>query len=283
MMDEKPKSVIVYSSPAGTTRHVAEVIKSMLNDAGCLSEIFDLGEKEDCLRFKSAQKSFASGDCLWIGSPVYTYHALPGVMDFISGLPRDRGVFAVPFVTWGAVSSGLALPEMGRQLEDKGYRIAGAAKIAAVHSLLWQVENPLGNNRPDSTDDALICDLVKKIYAKINLNEFKAYPLEKLNYQPGPVQKAMQEMSLEKARTMFPKIEADQELCTKCGMCEDVCPVKAMTCSPYPEVGDNCIFCFNCVRLCEEQAFKIDLSPFGERLRSMAKENNEQPLSEIFV
>ena len=282
-MDEKPKSVIVYSSPAGTTRHVAEVIKSMLNDAGCLSEIFDLGEKEDCLGFESAQKSFASGDCLWIGSPVYTYHALPGVMDFISKLPSDRGGVAVPFVTWGEVSSGLALYEMGQQLENKGYRIAGAAKIAALHSLLWQVGNPLGHGRPDRIDDVLIRDLVKKVQGKINSGKFDACSVEDLNYQPGPAQKIMQEMCLEKAKPMFPKIEADNDLCSKCGECEKVCPVHAITCSPYPQIGDKCIFCFNCVRLCEEQAFKIDLSPFGERLRSMAAENNEHPLSKIFV
>ena len=93
----------------------------------------------------------------------------------------------------------------------------------------------------------------------------------------------MQEMCLEKAGPMFPEIKADKDFCTKCGMCEKVCPVKAMKCSPYPEAGGNCIFCFNCVQLCEEDAFKIDLSPFGEKLRIMAKENNEQPLSKIFV
>lgn len=282
-MDKKQRSIIVYSSPAGRTRHVAVVIKTVLDDMGCLSEIFDLGGKEDCQRLESSQKSFVIGDCLWIGSPVYTYHALPAVTEFIAKLSLNRGGFAVPFVTWGAVSSGLALYEMGRQLEDKGYHIAGAAKIAAQHSMLWQVKNPLGYGRPDSRDDGLIADLVKKVYAKINSNEVEGYPLEKLNYQPGPAQKAMQEMNLEKARPMFPKIEADKDLCSKCGACEKVCPVHAISCSPYPRIDDKCIFCFNCVRLCEENAFKIDLSPLGDRLRNMAKENNEYPLSKTFV
>ena len=282
-MDKKQRSIIVYSSPAGTTRHVAEVVKSSLDNMGCLTEIFDLGKPEDCQRLKSAQNSFSTGDCLWVGSPVYAYHALPDATDFIYGLPELKGAFAVPFVTWGAVSSGLALSEMGQQLEDKGYQLAGAAKIAALHSMMWQIENPLGKDRPDRKDDVLIGDLVKKVYAKINSNEFVPYPVENLNYQPEPVQKAMQEMNLEKARTIFPKIEADKALCSQCGVCEKVCPVHAISCSPYPQIGDKCIFCFNCVRFCEEDAFKIDLSPFGEKLRSMAKENNEQPLSKIFV
>ena len=283
MVNKPKKGFVVYFSPAGTTRHVAEVIKSMLEDTGCTSEIFDLAEKEDCQRLEIAQESFSAGDSLWVGSPVYTYHALPPVMEFIAGLPRDRGVFVVPFVTWGAVSSGLALPEMGRQLVDKGYRIAGAAKIAALHSLLWQVENPLGHGRPDSIDDVLIRDLVKKVQAKIDSDKFKACSVEDLNYQPDPAQKIMQETSLEKAKSMFPKIEADTDFCTQCGACVKACPVQAISCSPYPQIGDKCICCFNCVRLCEENAFKIDLSPFGDRLRGMAAENNEQPLSKIFV
>ena len=172
---------------------------------------------------------------------------------------------------------------MGQQLEEKGYHLAGAAKIAAVHSMQWQVDNPLGHGRPDSMDDILIRDLVKKTYAKINSGNFVSYPVQNLNYQPVPAQKAMQEMNLEKARTIFPKIEADKALCSQCGVCEKVCPVHAIRCSPYSNIGDKCIFCFNCVRLCEENAFKIDLSPFAERLRSMAKENNEQPLSKTFV
>ena len=93
----------------------------------------------------------------------------------------------------------------------------------------------------------------------------------------------MQNMNLEKARTIFPKIKADKALCSQCGVCEKACPVHAIRCSPYPNIGDKCIFCFNCDRLCEENAFKIDLLPFGDRLRGMAKENNEQPLSKIFV
>jgi ferredoxin/flavodoxin len=282
-MDIKRKAVIVYSSPACTTRHVAEIIMSALGDLECDTMMVDLGKPEDCKSLESVQNSFAAGDCLWIGSPVYAYHALPGVMDFISGLPLDKRAFAVPFVTWGAVSSGLALSEMASQLNDKGYSVAGAAKIAAVHSMMWQIENPLGKDRPDSMDDVLIRDLVKKVYAKITIDEFVPYPIEDLNYQPGPAQKAMQEMSLEKARSMFPKIEADKDLCSQCGECEKVCPVQAISCSPYPQIGDKCIFCFNCVRLCAENAFKIDLSPFGDRLRSMAAENNEQPLSKIFV
>ncbi len=128
-MENKPKKgFVVYFSPAGTTRHVAEVIKSMLDDTGCSTEIFDLGRKEDFQRLEIAQESFSAGDSLWIGSPVYTYHALPPVTEFIAGLPRDRGVFAVPFVTWGAVSSGLALPEWGDSWKRKDIVLRGLQK-----------------------------------------------------------------------------------------------------------------------------------------------------------
>lgn len=52
--------------------------------------------------------------------------------------------FDVPFVTWGGACSGISLYEMGKELLNKRFTVLGAAKILAVHSLMWQLENPLG-------------------------------------------------------------------------------------------------------------------------------------------
>ena len=47
--------------------------------------------------------------CLFIGSPVYSSHALPLMMGFIARLPQRREAYAAPFATWGGVTSGLTL------------------------------------------------------------------------------------------------------------------------------------------------------------------------------
>ena len=50
--------------------------------------------------------------CLWIGFPGYCDHALPLIEDAICNMPPKCSGFAVPFVTWGGMISGLALPEL---------------------------------------------------------------------------------------------------------------------------------------------------------------------------
>ena len=134
MKDSKVKSLIVYSSPAGTTRHVAQVVGTQLEKLGYEPELFDLGRKGDGFQLRSELKGGMNDCCLWIGSPVYAGHALPSIMQFIAELPVGKGNAAVPFVTWGAVTSGVALAEMGMMLSKKGYTVLGGAKVGAVHS-----------------------------------------------------------------------------------------------------------------------------------------------------
>ncbi len=81
----------------------------------------------------------------------------------------------------------------------------------------------------------------------------------------------------------MPKREVDEKLCTRCEVCSDVCPTDSVSFSPFPEFGDNCIFCYNCVRDCPEEAIKADFSLIEERIRDRAKQVSERPFTQIFV
>ena len=278
-----PKALIVYSSPAGTTRHVAQVIENTLKDLGYKYGVTDLGNKDDCLNINSKVKDLVTDHCLWVGTPVYTGHAVPQVTRFISELPESKGSCAVPFVTWGGVSSGLALYEMGRGLSEKGYTVLGAAKVLAVHSLMWQFKSPLGEGHPDAEEDSMIKGLVGEIDAKLLSDVIKPLSIENLNYQPKKVQESMQNMSIEVAKQILPGKELDAKVCNQCGDCEEICPAQAIRCNPYPQFGDECFLCYNCVRLCKVEAIKSDLSKMEGMLRGMADDYAEQPLSQVFV
>ena len=123
----KPNTFIVYCSPAGTTRHVAGVIERELNRFQAELHTLDLGRERDWSPFQNLIKS-AEKACLFIGSPVYRGFAVPPIMAFIKALAQVQGAYTVPFVTWGAVTSGIALWQMGKALESKGFSIAGAIK-----------------------------------------------------------------------------------------------------------------------------------------------------------
>lgn len=52
-------------------------------------------------------------------------------------------------------------------------------------------------------------------------------------------------------------IHVDAGKCTTCGICEQVCPAKAITMSKVPQFNyDKCIQCFCCVELCPQGSLK---------------------------
>ncbi len=283
MKDSKVKSLIVYSSPAGTTRHVAKVMEKKLKEQGYEPDLFDLGRKDDGMQLRSEFKDGIKDCCLWIGSPVYAGHALPSIMQFISELPLGKGNCAVPFATWGAVTSGVALSEMGTMLSEKGYTVLGAAKVGAVHSMMWESKDPLGGGHPDAEDDQMMEKLVQDVCTKLKADSVRSLSLESLNYQPQEVQEWLQTVNIEAAKTMLPPLQLAEDACTKCGICEKECPAFAITLDPYPRFGDTCILCYNCVRFCEEGAIKSDLSQIEGMLKGKAAQNPERPLFQVFV
>ena len=284
-MDSKKKKVfIVYFSPAGSTRHVAEVIEKQFLTLDAEVSSFDLAEcSNDMATVISQQMEASNGNsCLFIGSPVYVSHAVPLVMDCIAGLKEDTGGFAVPFVTWGGACSGISLYEMGKELINRGFTLLGAAKILALHSLMWKLDDPLGKGHPDADDDRMVEDLVNHVNQQIQADNPKEIKLSDLAYQTKENHKEMEKISLQTAKVHMPERTIDTELCNQCQVCSDVCPVDAVTFTPYPEFEDGCVFCFTCMKKCPEQAINTDMSVIWQRIKDRAALFSERPYSQIF-
>jgi ferredoxin/flavodoxin len=281
---KKRKVFIVYFSPAGSTRHVAEVIEKQFMALGAEVFSFDLAQcKNDVAMTISKQMEASDGiNCLFIGSPVYVSHAVPLVMKCLAGLKESDGAFAVPFVTWGGACSGISLFEMGKELLNKRFTLLGAAKILAVHSLMWQLEDPLGKGHPDADDDQMIEELVNHIYQKLQEDNPKGITLSDLAYQSKENHAEMEKISLQAAKAHMPERTIDTKLCNQCDICSDVCPADAVTFTPYPEFGDRCVFCFNCMKKCPEKAINADLSEIWQRIKDRAAFFSEKPYSQIF-
>ena len=276
-------TLVIYCSPAGSTRHIAEVIVRKLESLpGTLTEL-DLGKSQAVEPILSREIAATDHLCLYIGSPVYASHAVPPVMDLISTLPVMTRAYAVPFVTWGGVTSGIALYEMGKQLQVKGYRLLGAAKVLAYHCMMWRFENPLGEAHPNSDDDQMIEGLVAGVANKLQMADPKGLPLSKLAYPPPAIHRAMEKRTFEKAKREFPKRQINEDLCTRCGVCQEVCPAGAVVYEPHVQIGPNCFFCFNCVRHCPEGAIDADLSEVKHRAPARARQISEDPRTQVFL
>ena len=273
--------IIVFFSPAGTTRRVALHIEHCLAERGITARLVDLGLPAGG-PVQAGGLGLDGPCCLWIGSPVYCDHALPLVAEWIEGLkPSARG-WAVPFVTWGGVTSGLALPELADLLQARGFQTVGAAKVLAEHSSLWAAAEPFGAGRPDAADLAQVGDLVAGVVA--NLAQAAPVPLDLrlLDYLSPSLRTEAASKSLAKAKSMMPAPRAIETRCTQCGECAAACPVGAITLDPYPVMAEHCVRCQQCVRTCPEGAFPHDPVAMTTRLAAMAAASDEDKVTRVF-
>lgn len=271
---------VVYLSPAGTTRRVAEAVADELAGRGCDVGVLDLGGGRG-----AGPGEWLTGvrgrACLWVGSPVYAHHPIPQVLEFVQGLPVLRRGFAAPFVTWGAVSSGTALWDLGVALAARGYGLLGAAAVPAVHSTFWRSSDPPGAGRPDGDDLARVRALVGAVLEKLPAGGPLLAP-ERLDYQPPEVRAFSEGASLARARAHQPPRRALAERCTRCGACEAACPVGAVTLDPHPRFGPACVLCQQCVRACPEDAIPFDAEAATARIRGLQERFGEAAAVRVF-
>jgi ferredoxin/flavodoxin len=277
------KALLVYCSPAGSTAHVAHIMRQKIAALETPVTMIDLGDDPD-VDFIIPQLFDAKDNiCLYIGSPVYAAHPIPPIMEFIARMPQAENGFSVPFVTWGAVTSGIALYEMGAALAQKGYPILGAAKVLSRHSMMWAADAPLGADHPNAEDDRMIETLLQAVADKLRKTEPPTLAPSVLDYQAQSLRDQMARMSFEQAKMHFPPKRVLKERCTLCGVCVENCPVEAIHLTDAPEIGPVCIHCLNCVRLCPEKAIVADLQPVYERLHERAVKIKEHPCTQIFI
>lgn len=276
------KHCIVYISPAGSTRLVAETLSRRLTEHSQDVVVIDLGPKS-----QAAAKQYdvaAAPCCLWIGSPVYCDHAIPLVTDFIRGLPfASSGNYAVPFVTWGGVTSGLSLLEMATQLQEKNYLPLGAAKILAVHSSMWAAPQPLAFGHPDKEDLRQVEQLVDEVLSKLARKEVLPLHIQHLDYLSPTLRADAASKSLPAAKAAMPPLTVDAKRCQQCGECAAQCPVAAIILDPLPTCTDACLLCLQCVRSCPHEAFIFDNAAVAVRISAMAANSDEVKRTTIFT
>lgn len=273
---------IAYLSPGGSTRAVATALSDRLRQTSDHVIVLDLAERSGRDDFV-ARLQIAERACLFVGSPVYRDMAVPPVIDFIIGLPTLRNVWGVPFVTWGLACSGVALWQMGSALIESGCRLAGAAKVAGVHSLMWNSPQPVGAGHPDDADLQQVRELADTLTAKFEAGNADSLTLADLDYQP-PLHSRDIKTRIDQPRVVIPKT-VHGDACNQCGLCETGCPVGAIRFNPHLEIGADCFDCFRCVRFCPENAIQpaVGLDQIETMIREHADTIQERPLTRIFV
>ena len=120
------KVAIVVFSSSGNTLKVAKMLEKSLETKNIAVQVVNIRFSENFSAphrvQQFLQEHVTEHDVLCIGSPVYAHHFQYHVKDVIAALPDTKdgwGKFVVPFVTYGGISSGIALEEAGKLLKNQ--------------------------------------------------------------------------------------------------------------------------------------------------------------------
>lgn len=236
--------VIIYAfSGSGNTWTVAREVADCLLDGGVSTELRPL-EKSDPLDSEIA-------GTLGLAFPVAMFTAYPFVWDFIEGLPDGNGRSVFMMDTLAGFSGGIVGP-LKRVLARKGYRTIGAKEI--------RMPSNYSRKEPEEEKDGQIRarGLKKAASFAEDLNSgsssWRGIPI--LSDIISKVGRNAGSFAWRFARKKFP-LAVDAEACSRCGLCEKICPVGNISIDDLPVFGNSCFYCQRCISFCPEKAISV--------------------------
>jgi len=248
-----PRCALVYFSQTGNTKKVAERIHGGLSAAGVATELIPM---------KSAKnQKIKNSDIIGIGTPVFFYREPLNVERFIKNLPSLKNRFAFVFVTYGGHKSN-SIERMAIALRQKGATVLGDFSALGYDTFQPWDGMEIAKGHPDVKElkaAEVFGRAIAEKYAKIKKGERVTLPRYKIKLDFWlPV--SMFTLDLAK-RTMLPKKKINKSKCNQCERCAKNCPTDNITMNPYPTLGNDCIYCYFCEKVCTKKAIECRWSP----------------------
>ncbi len=269
-----PRVAIITFSPAGSTRKVGAMLASALEARDCASQLVDITRNPAYFaaddRTAALQTLVEAHDVLALGGPVYAHHMQFTVLDLVRRLPpvgERWGRLAVPFVTYGGLTSGRALYDAGRALRRGGRRVVLAMKVNAFHSVTREFATRINEGMPGEEARPLVDELAGRI-AQLRPGFEPPDVTPRLNYQDG--RNRLKDALLFHERGVpalaMPRVTFVRDKCSSCGVCIRTCPVQRLRMGPDGPApgsgGDDCIHCSECVVACRRGAVRHSMRRF---------------------
>ena len=230
-----------YFSPTGGTKRALESICGLFEGEAELLELTGPNKKE---------KQFTPEDLLVLALPVYAgqHPAVPGLLDGLKGEDTPCVIVA----TYGNRHYDDTLAQTKREMQERGFRCAGAAAVITPHIFA----PTLGVGRPDDVDTTVLKQFVQCIRDKLAQPDWTEAEVPG-NPSPDP-------------KPAVPvKKDRDWDICLGCGFCAKVCPTGAMDPKTLLWSADKCISCMACVAHCPVGALGYNSSALAARLTQL--------------
>jgi len=258
-MSEPSRSALVITfSQTGNTQQVAEAIGRGLRGRGVAVTSRDLPE--------ARPEEVAEHDILGIGTPVFYYREPEPVKAFLARLPRARRKPAFTFITHGGNPVN-TLRRMQKQLGARGYTVVNSFSCPGydTYPMFFRVFRQWG--RPNEQDLADAEAMGGRLPDECRwLTDEKRFATPKYPFVGGQMFVRSLVCRGGMMKRLFPALEVDPEVCTRCGECARTCPAGAITLDPTPTISDDCIWCYQCERICPVQAFRTDWTKLREKM-----------------
>ncbi|NQT65152.1 MAG: 4Fe-4S binding protein [FCB group bacterium] len=242
---------LIFFSPTGTTKQVLDSIAKGMNSQ--IVKQINLIKKD-----KITKQIFTDDELVMIGVPVHSSRIPLTVVSRLQNFKANK-TKVILVVVYGNRHFGDALLELKDLAIELGFYPIAATAFIGVHSFSSS-KYPIAEGRPNSKDLKLAMNFGERIMTEFEENKEIKVPG---NY---PYKERSDKLKIK------PKI--DLELCDRCGLCQNVCPVDAISIYKNKiEIDENhCIYCNACVRICPLNALIID----DERIIGFSKSLHEK-------
>ncbi|MHB8894367.1 MAG: EFR1 family ferrodoxin [Candidatus Geothermincolia bacterium] len=256
--------LILYYSGTGNTKFACDVAGIVMEGAG--------HEVTTTTYAKSKELELAGFDAYCFASPVYEWAPARNVEQFLGSMERLDGKCAF-LLTTSAGAKGQATSLFAYMVGRKGLRILGDYNLTCPDS--WG-----GTRRQSYKKDAdtPTVSSVRELasFTERMLDSITRFIDGDIASTPGYTVRhtglywaSRLSRLAPSARVKMGKKKVDVSSCTKCRVCEQNCPVSAITLCPYPEFNVKCIACWRCINTCPQDCITTLLDS-GHHYRGIA-------------
>ena len=253
---------LIYFSPTGTTRKTIDGIAEGLSP--------ERVNRYDLTYAFEKQGQHIVGGIAVIGAPVYAGRVPEGCLERMANYRAD-GVPTVLVALYGNREFEDALVELRDVATAQGFKVIAAGAFIGEHSYSTQ-ERPIAAGRPDLGDLSLAVQFGQDVAAKIERGDLSTPEIDgNVPYK-------------ERARFGGVAPETDAAVCTLCGECAEVCPVRVITVTDSVTTQvESCIMCSACVKSCPVQARPFNHPRIEERRELLIKNCSTAKTPKIFL
>ena len=294
------KIAIIVFSPSGNTLKVGKMMESAFKNKGAKVQLIDSTRREMIFkqnnRAEFLDKNVSAHDVLMIGGPVYSHHMQYNLLELIKALPQPDekwGSLAVPFTTFGTISSGEALAEAASLLRITGRKNVLGLKVDAYHCFSKKWDTKINEGMPGKEALPYIDELVTETLKLEGRNPETVKDISELfNYQSKSAMFKSNVLLKEKRmhKHVFPRVRFNYSKCESCKKCKKVCPVQCIEIKnelPMQANANACIHCAECFHTCPYDAIRLNIKRYKPFLIMGAKgkgflTSHEMKKTEVF-